>query len=73
MKAAIATPELAWVSDGVPGELLFSGPQLALGYLEDANKTRSKFVEIDGERWYRSGDLSVRDSEGVFSLLGPDR
>jgi D-alanine--poly(phosphoribitol) ligase subunit 1 len=70
MKAAIATPELAWVSDGMPGELLLSGPQLALGYLEDADKTRSKFVEIDGERWYRSGDLSVRDSEGVFHYLG---
>jgi D-alanine--poly(phosphoribitol) ligase subunit 1 len=54
----------------MPGELLLSGPQLALGYLEDADKTRSKFVEIDGERFYRSGDLSVRDCEGVFHYLG---
>ena len=70
MKAAIATPEAAWVSDGISGELLLSGPQLALEYLDDVDKTRSKFVEIDGERWYRTGDLSVRDSGGVFHYLG---
>jgi len=70
MKAAIATPELQWVADGDSGELLLAGPQLALGYLDDEEKTRSKFVEINGERWYRTGDLSLRDRNGVFHYLG---
>jgi len=70
MKAAIATPELKWARDGENGELLLCGPQLALGYLDDPEKTRSSFVEIDGDRWYRTGDLSRRDSDGVFHYLG---
>jgi acyl-coenzyme A synthetase/AMP-(fatty) acid ligase len=70
MKAAIATPELDWVEDGVSGELLLSGPQLALGYLDDPEKTQSKFVNIDGERWYKSGDLATRDNNGVFHFRG---
>lgn len=70
MKAAIATPDLNWVNDGQSGELLLSGPQLALGYLDDPEKTQSKFVEIDGQRWYRTGDMSLRDSNGIFHYLG---
>jgi acyl-coenzyme A synthetase/AMP-(fatty) acid ligase len=70
MKAAVATPELKWVEDETRGELLLSGPQLALGYLDDPEKTQAKFVNIDGERWYKSGDLAKRDKNGVFHYLG---
>jgi non-ribosomal peptide synthetase component F len=70
MKAAIATPELLWVADGESGELLLSGPQLALGYVDNEEKTRSSFVDIDDERWYRTGDLAYKDSNGVFHFLG---
>jgi amino acid adenylation domain-containing protein len=70
MKAAVATPELSWVEDGVSGELLVSGPQLALEYLDDSEKTQLKFVHIEGERWYRTGDLATRDSDGVFHYFG---
>jgi D-alanine--poly(phosphoribitol) ligase subunit 1 len=69
-KAAVAGPELAWVDDGLSGELLLAGPQLALGYLDDPEKTDSKFVIIDGERWYKTGDLARRDSNGVLHYLG---
>lgn len=70
MKVAVATPDLTWVEDGSSGELLLSGPQLALGYLDDSEKTQSKFVNIDGERWYKTGDLGRRDSNCVFHFLG---
>jgi D-alanine--poly(phosphoribitol) ligase subunit 1 len=69
-KAAIATTDLKWAAEGQSGELLLSGPQLALGYLDDAEKTQFRFVQIDGERWYRTGDLSLLDSDGVFHYLG---
>jgi D-alanine--poly(phosphoribitol) ligase subunit 1 len=70
MKAAVASPDLNWVEDDTSGELLLSGPQLALGYLDDPEKTRSSFIKIDGERWYRTGDLALRDLSGVFHYLG---
>lgn len=70
MKAAVATPDLNWVEDETRGELLLSGPQLALGYLDDPDSTGSKFVIIDGERWYKTGDLALRDHDGVFHYLG---
>jgi amino acid adenylation domain-containing protein len=70
MKAAVATPDLQWVPDGASGELLLAGPQLALSYLDDDNKTRASYVVVDGDRWYRTGDLSYRDGNGVFHYLG---
>jgi amino acid adenylation domain-containing protein len=70
MKAAVASSESRWAEDNVPGELLLSGPQLATGYLDDPEKTRSKFASIDGDRWYRTGDLAYRDSNGTFHYLG---
>lgn len=70
MKAAVASPDLQWVTDGTRGELLLSGPQLALGYVDNEEKTKTSFVLIDGERWYRTGDLAQRDRNGVFHFLG---
>lgn len=70
-KAAIASPELKWLPDGENGELLLGGLQLALGYLDDEEKTRRSYVMVDGERWYRTGDLCYRDgSTGVFHYMG---
>ncbi|MEK6342967.1 MAG: AMP-binding protein, partial [Curtobacterium sp.] len=54
------------VYDGVPlgpvhaavddGELLLAGPVLAEGYLGDDGRTARTFTELDGQRWYRTGD-----------------
>lgn len=55
---------------GVPGELAISGPQLALGYFNDAEKTAARFVEHQGRRWYLTGDLAYQDSSGLFHHLG---
>ena len=70
MKAAVATPDLQWAASETPGELLLAGPQLALGYLDDPEKTRSRFIYIDGERWYRTGDLVQQDADGLLHFLG---
>lgn len=70
MKAAVSTPELIWVEDETRGELLLSGPQLALGYFDDPESTIAKFVDIHGERWYKTGDLALRDRDGIFHYLG---
>ncbi|MFK8025623.1 MAG: AMP-binding protein, partial [Ilumatobacter sp.] len=41
---------------GTVGELLVAGPTLADGYLGDPAATAERFVELEGTRWYRTGD-----------------
>ncbi|MFJ5803765.1 non-ribosomal peptide synthetase [Streptomyces decoyicus] len=49
------------------GELLLSGPGLALGYLGDPQLTASRFyVGEDGERWYRTGDRVINHEGTLF-------
>jgi D-alanine--poly(phosphoribitol) ligase subunit 1 len=69
MKAVIANED-QFASTGTPGELLLGGPQLALGYMDDPEKTASRFVTIGDNRWYRTGDLASCDQNGVFHYLG---
>lgn len=58
------------VADDVEGELLLGGDCLAAGYIHRPELTAERFVELDGERWYRSGDR-VRDlSDGVLDYRG---
>jgi len=70
MQAAIGASERQFASPGEQGELLLAGPQLALGYLDDPEKTAARFVTIDGSRWYRTGDLAYCDKDGIFHYLG---
>jgi amino acid adenylation domain-containing protein len=53
-----------------PGELLIGGPQVGLGYWHDPELTEARFPVINGSRWYRTGDLVYRDSNGVYHFLG---
>jgi len=53
----------------VDGELWIGGPGLALGYL-DPVRTAGRFVEVDGERWHRSGDRVRVDVDGAWLFDG---
>lgn len=70
MQAAIAVGEKEFAPSGQPGELLLAGPQLALGYLDDPEKTAARFVTFGEQRWYRTGDLAYCDESGCFHYLG---
>ena len=48
------------------GEILVSGPQIMLGYWNRPDADAESFVEIDGRRYLRTGDLGYRDSEGYY-------
>lgn len=57
------------------GELFIGGTALAWGYADDPRQTALRFVPdpdspIAGGRMYRSGDLMVRDAEGVLTFVG---
>jgi D-alanine--poly(phosphoribitol) ligase subunit 1 len=58
------------VPPGTAGELAIAGAQLALGYHGDAERTAEKFAQLDGERWYLTGDQAVTDADGHFFYLG---
>ncbi|MGX7826292.1 amino acid adenylation domain-containing protein [Actinokineospora sp. 24-640] len=56
--------------DWVPGELWVGGAGLAHGYRGDPRRTADKFVERDGRRWYRTGDLTRYRPDGGVEFLG---
>jgi len=63
---------LGQVSDevGNEGELLLGGACLAEGYVGQPELTAARFTEIDGERWYHTGDRVRRSPAGEFEYLG---
>ncbi|CCH31882.1 non-ribosomal peptide synthetase [Actinosynnema sp. NPDC047251] len=55
------------VPDGEPGELFVAGTGVARGYLNRPELTAQRFVVLDGQRWYRSGDsAALVDGELVY-------
>lgn len=54
---------------GVVGEIVASGPQVFSGYWRNDEATRQAFVEIEGHRFVRTGDLGMRDTEGYFFMV----
>ncbi|MBM7412546.1 amino acid adenylation domain-containing protein [Clavibacter michiganensis] len=56
--------------DWVPGELVIGGRGLARGYRGDPARTAAAFVELDGGRWYRTGDTGRYRPGGILEFLG---
>lgn len=54
------------VRQGETGEIWIHGPQLFQGYWNDPEKTADAFAELDGKKFFRSGDLGYIDEEGFF-------
>ncbi len=54
----------------VDEELWLAGPALALGYVDRPALEAARFVERDGERWYRTGDRVRRTKDGALEFLG---
>ncbi|MGC5053380.1 amino acid adenylation domain-containing protein [Micromonospora sp. DT48] len=56
--------------DWVPGELWIGGAGVAVGYRGDAELSALRFPLVDGERWYRTGDLGRYWPDGNLEFLG---
>ena len=67
MLAAVIDQEtLEAVPQGQTGELILSGPNVMLGYWNRPEETARTFIERDGRRWMRTGDIVRMDEEGYF-------
>ena len=65
--ARVVDPQtLAERPPGEIGEIIVHGPQVMVGYWNNPDATLEAFVEIDGKRFLRTGDLGKTDEEGYF-------
>ena len=69
-EAAVFDESCRPLGSGQEGELALAGPQVALGYFGDAERTAARFPVIDGKVWYRTGDLVYREESGIYHHLG---
>ncbi len=56
------------VPQGEQGEIIMCGPQNFQGYWKQPEATAAAFMELDGKRFFRSGDLGRIDEEGYFFI-----
>ena len=54
---------------GATGEIVMRGPQIFAGYWNNPEETARAFVELDGKRFFRSGNLGRVDADGYFFIV----
>jgi len=54
---------------GTVGEIVTRGPQVFEGYWNNPQANAACFVEIDGQKFFRTGDLGRTDDDGYFFLV----
>ncbi|MFY4774527.1 long-chain-fatty-acid--CoA ligase [Metabacillus sp. RGM 3146] len=57
------------LEDGVEGEIIVNGPQVFLGYYNRQEENQMAFIELDGKRFFRTGDIGKRDEEGYYFMV----
>jgi fatty-acyl-CoA synthase len=53
---------------GEVGELVTHAPQNTIGYWRNPEADREAFFELEGKRFFRTGDLASMDEEGYFFM-----
>ena len=51
------------------GEIVTHGGQIFLGYWKNPQATAAAFIEIEGRRFFRTGDLARYDEDGYFFMV----
>lgn len=60
---------LATLPTGTDGLILIGGPQVMKGYLHAPEKTAQAIAELDGQRWYKTGDKGHVDEDGFLTIV----
>lgn len=55
------------------GELILHGPNIMQGYWKRPEETKEAIIDIDGQKWLRTGDLVRMDEEGYFHFFDRKR
>lgn len=59
----------ALVAPGEPGEIVVSAPQVMQGYWGQVKNDEKVFIDLDGKRFLRTGDLARIDEDGYFFMV----
>ena len=51
---------------GEDGELIISGPNIMLEYLDEPEETKNTLLQMDGKTWLHTGDIACVDKRGLF-------
>jgi len=51
------------------GEIHVGGDNVAMGYFKNPSKTMEDFYEMDGRRWFRTGDIGEFHTDGVLNII----
>ncbi|MDY0194665.1 MAG: acyl-[ACP]--phospholipid O-acyltransferase [Sulfurovaceae bacterium] len=54
---------------GAKGMILVGGAQVMKGYLDNPNKTNEVIVELDGIRYYKTGNMGYMDKDGFITIV----
>jgi amino acid adenylation domain-containing protein len=68
--ALVVDSEGAPVTDGEEGLLYISGPSVFSGYWNRPKESSAAFLELDGRRWYNTGDVVKEDRDNGFVYVG---
>jgi long-chain acyl-CoA synthetase len=73
-QSAIVDPdEDKFLPVGEMGELVVMGPQVTTGYWSSPQATKECEAVIEGERWWRTGDLGKMGEDGYFYIYDRKR
>ena len=64
----VDTDTLRELPQGESGEIVTHGPMVFQGYWGHPEATKAAFIELDGKRFFRTGDMGRIDEEGYFFI-----
>lgn len=72
LESKVVDPDARTVARGAEGELCIAGPNVMQGYWNLPQQTAAGFLAEDatGTRWYKTGDIVVEESGGVYRYVG---
>ncbi len=69
-RAMVVDDNLHPVGTDEAGELLITNDYMSSGYYKLPAQSAEKWVDLDGTRWFRTGDRATCNADGDYAILG---